>query len=202
MKVGFITKPLWGGTWGKWCLSIQESLNPSISQSSLVGVWQAEFWPAFSVVLVLEIVATFVTLLQVLWNRERSKLKPSVYQPQFLPLCKQTKTALSPPYTHTHTLFSKFYFVWLFHAFVSDVRRLDTRSFTNHFMWIQQVTSGLLPLPSIHLKSLLCSNGTANSTVKPSWWKIKKCSCSIGVLGEDVPDWCKSKWVVWMSHIT
>lgn len=45
-------------------------------------------------------------------------------------------------------------FVQLFHAFVLDVRRLDTRSLTSHFMWMQQVSSGLLPLPSIHLKSL------------------------------------------------
>lgn len=32
-------------------------------------------------------------------------------------------------------------------------------------MWIQQVSSGLLPLPSIHLKSLLCSNGAENTVL-------------------------------------
>lgn len=54
------------GTWGTWCLSAQESLNPLIFESSLVSVWQVRFWPAFGVVLVLEFVVTFVTLLRVL----------------------------------------------------------------------------------------------------------------------------------------
>lgn len=76
------------------------------------------------------------------------------------------KTQYSDTPQHTHPVQWAFLlsFVQLFHAFVLDVRRLDSRSFANHFMWIQQVSSGLLPLPSIHLRSLLCSNGAANTT--------------------------------------
>lgn len=112
------------------------------------------------------------------------KIKLAAYQPQFL--CKQIKPTrpYTPPVQWAFLLSS----VQLFHAFVLDVRRLDTRSFTNHFMWIQQVSSGLLPLPSIHLKSLLCSNGPENTVVMvKKKWKMLQFHRSAG-------KWCP-QWV-------
>lgn len=53
-------------TWGKWCFCVLASWNLLVSESSLVWVWQTRFWPPFGAVLVLEIVVTCVTLLQVL----------------------------------------------------------------------------------------------------------------------------------------
>lgn len=182
MKAGLITNGI-RGAWGKLCLSTQESLNPLISESSLVWVWQAGFSPGFGVVLVLEILNIFVM--------KRLKNMVSVSQPQNVSLCKQAKT--------THTLFRELscfplcsfsmLLSWMLEGWTQGHSQAISCGYSK-----DQFRSSPPPLNSSEI-SVVMGLRTQSCGTK------SKCCCATGM---DVPDehLCNSKWDLWVSPIT